>query len=81
VVEAGRELDLAAEAVYAESRAKLGRQDLEHDASAERDLLGHEDAAHPTPAELTLEVVGAAERALQSGEKVGHLPSWQRVVH
>jgi hypothetical protein len=35
---------------------QLGRKDLDHDAAAERGLLGDEDAGHDTTAELALEL-------------------------
>jgi hypothetical protein len=46
VLERRGQVDLAAEAVDAQARGEVGRQDLDHHRPAEAGLLGHEYAAH-----------------------------------
>ncbi len=76
VLEFGREVDLALEAVDAHARRQLGRQDLHDDRPLEPHLLGEEDPAHPTAAELALDGVPATEVGLQLlAELERHTPS------
>ena len=67
VVQRGGDLDLEAETVGAHAAGQLGREDLDHDLSAERPLGSDEHARHAAAAELTLDGV----RAVQGGFKLG----------
>ena len=71
MLERGRELDLAPEALDVDAGGQLGRQDLDDHLPAERGLLGDEHTAHAAAAELALEAVGIAESLLQLPQKVG----------
>ena len=46
----GRPAALPAEALGIDPGGQLGREDLDHHTAAERNLLGHEDAAHASAA-------------------------------
>ena len=61
------ELDLPAEPLDVEARGQLRRQHLQHDRAAERELARHEDPTHAGAAELVLEHVPLAQRAVQVG--------------
>ncbi len=76
VLELGREVDLALEAVDTYAGRQLGRQDLHDHRALEPHLFGEEDAAHPAAAELALNGVGSAEVGLQLLAELGrHAPS------
>jgi hypothetical protein len=75
VLELGRDVDLALEAVDAHPGRHLGREDLHDDWTLEPHLLGEEDAAHPAAAELALDGVSAAKLGLQLLAEFGrHAP-------
>jgi len=65
MLELGCELNLASESLDVYRRCKVGRKYLDHHLSAERSLLGDEDAQHAATTELTLNGVVVAERALK----------------
>jgi hypothetical protein len=67
MLEPGGELDLPLEPLGAYARSHFGRQDLDDDRSAQADLLGEEDAAHPPTAQLALDLVGIADSRLKPG--------------
>jgi hypothetical protein len=54
------ELNLAAEAVEHHRAGELGGKNLQNDLAIERDLVCEEYPGHATPAELSLDGVGAA---------------------
>src|SRR4051812_3132480 len=66
------ELDFATEPVRAEPGGELGREDLDDDFAAERDLLCGEDPAHPAATQLSVEPVLAGDGRLEAGQEVGH---------
>ncbi len=65
MLELGGEVDLAAEPLDAHPGRQLGQQYLDDDPALERRLQRQEDAGHPAAAELALDPVGIAERALK----------------
>ena len=65
MLQLGEQEDFAAEAVATHARGEVGRQDLDGDPAAQRGLVRQEDARHPSAAELTVELVGIAERCRQ----------------
>src|SRR5262249_52138341 len=73
VLEAGGKLHLPSEPISVDSRGKLRWQPLDDDPPLEFTLLGHEDATHPPAPQLSLEVVGVTERALQALAKFGQV--------
>ena len=64
-----RRADLPLESLGADARASSG-EDFDDDLAPEPDFIGHEDARHPTAAELALEGVGSTQRRLELGLKV-----------
>src|SRR5206468_707280 len=66
------EADLALEAVGAQHRRHVGRENLEHHLPAERSLLREEDAAHAAAAQLTLDGVLRAEGVLEAAAEIVH---------
>src|ERR1043165_9507024 len=70
MLEPGGELDLALEALDADTGGHLRRQHLDDDLAAQAGLLGEEDPAHPAAAQLLLDAVGIAERRLEAGLEV-----------
>ena len=72
VLQRGRELDLAAEPLRVHPRGHLRGQHLHDDFAGELHVLDHEDAAHPTTAQLPLDTVGVAESALEASEEISH---------
>jgi hypothetical protein len=71
MLERCRELDLAAESVGAQRGGEIRRQHLDHDLPAEGGLLGQEDAAHATAAQLALEQVAPGKGGTEVLENVG----------
>ena len=72
LLEPSREPYLAGETLGAQALGELGGDHLDDDLSAERGLVGDEDARHPTAAELALEGVSGAEGGLELVAEVGH---------
>ena len=66
VLETRGEGDLALESLDGHAGRHLRREHLDDHAPAERCLLGHEDPGHPSPAQLTLDRVCAAQGRLQT---------------
>ena len=73
MLQAGGHLDLAPEPIGAHAAGELGRDDLDHDPSAQR-LIGREEhARHAAAAELALNGEGARKGRLQvAAEGIGH---------
>ena len=71
VLQSRRELRFPGEPVGAQSLRELRFQHLHHDAPAECDLLGHEDARHASATQLALDAVLAAEEVVEAVAKVG----------
>ena len=71
MLQARGELDLAPESLLAHRRRELGREHFHDDEAVERDLARDEHARHPAPAELVLEGVRIAERALELRPEIG----------
>src|SRR5262249_22707043 len=71
-----RELDLPPEALGTHGAAHLGRQYLDHHQSPERRLGRDEHSAHPSAAELALDIVRGTERRLEllAQSRRGHAP-------
>jgi hypothetical protein len=65
VLEAGGDAHFALEPGAAEDGTEFRGQYLEHHRSAEGNLLGQEDSAHPATAEFSIDPVGAAEPCLE----------------
>ncbi len=61
MLEACRDLDLAGEAVGAETRRQLRTQDLDRHAAVVLEVLGEIDGGHATLAKFTLDAVAAGE--------------------
>ena len=59
------ELDLALEPLGRHAGGQLRGKQLDDDLAAEREFRSHIDARHPSAAELTIELVGIAERRRQ----------------
>jgi hypothetical protein len=59
MLQRGCQLDLAVEPIDAQARRELWWEDFDYDLSAECGLLGDEDAAHASAAQLALERVAA----------------------
>jgi hypothetical protein len=66
VLQPGGELDLALEALDIDGGTGLGRENLDDDLASQPGLLGQEDAAHPTAAQLLEETVTGAEGGLET---------------
>jgi len=64
MLQVGGELDLLPEARLAHFAGQFGREQLDDDLAVQRRLGREEHAAHPTAAELLLDVVGIAEGTL-----------------
>ena len=66
------ELDLAVEAVDADLRRQLGRQDFDDDLAGEPGFFGEEHAAHAAAAQLPLDAIRRPEGGLQAVGELGH---------
>ena len=60
MLKVSRELNFPPESLGVDLGGQLGRQHLDDDTPAKLPLLGDEDAAHPSAAQLALELVGIA---------------------
>ena len=65
MVQAGGVQDLEPEALEADARHQVRRQDLHRDFPAEGCFLGPEDARHATATDFFVHAVGGAERRLE----------------
>ena len=72
VLEPGRGLDLAQEALRAEHRAEFGVEHLERDGPVVPEVAGEVHGGHAAAPELALERVAVGQGGLQSIEVVGH---------
>jgi hypothetical protein len=71
VLETGREVDLALEAVGAETGRKIGGKDLDDNPSIERGVMYEEHTRHASAAELALDAEHWAKAYLESLLEVG----------
>jgi hypothetical protein len=71
--EPGNNLDLALEALRADSGGDFGVEDLNRDRATVLEVLGEEYSGHAAPAELTLDPVAAGEGVLQALRLDGQL--------
>ena len=72
MLQPGRELDLAPEAVGTDAGAQLRRQQLDDHPAPQRRLGGDEHPAHSTAPEFALDPVGGSEGGLERVEKIAH---------
>ena len=79
MLQAGREADLALEALRPERGRELRVQDLEGDRPVVPHVLGEIDGSHPAAPELPLERVAPAQSALELRAEVGQLGLYEGV--
>src|SRR4029077_1977258 len=72
MLQPGRELDLAAEALHVDPRGQVGREDLDHHLAPERALLREIDPAHPAATQLAQEAVAVTQGILEVVEQGRH---------
>ena len=72
LLEVGRRLDLAAEAIGSHDRGELGPEHLHRDPALVAEILGYVHGRHATRAELTLDVVAPLEGGVQADDGVAH---------
>ena len=70
--EAGRQSDLAQEAVGADLGGDLGTEDLDGDLAIVAEVVGQVDHGHAAFAKLSFDGVAAGERGCKTGLEVGH---------
>ena len=71
VLELRRQVDLAAESFTAHGRRQLGRQHLDHDLPLEAELLGQEDPAQRSAAELPVDAIAAVQGSPELRRDIG----------
>ncbi len=70
VLEPGGELDFPLEPLDVHPRPHFGRKHLDHHLTRQPRLLGQEDAAHATAAELAHDAVAVSDHRLQAGREL-----------
>src|SRR2546423_12970345 len=81
VLEHRGQMNLAAESVHVDADSEVRKQDFHHDPATQRRVLSHEDPRHATAAELPLERIARAERALELVFKIHDWVSWSPDGH
>ena len=72
VLEVGRRLDFAEEAISAECGGELGAKNLDGDLAIVLQVVGEIDSGHAAGPEFALDAVTVSEGAIQRCNEVGH---------
>ena len=67
MLQPGRDVDLALEALGAQSVGQVWIEDLEGDGPVVPDVVGEVYDSHPTPAQLSLNAIAVGQRGFKGG--------------